>query len=103
MKRLAMVAICAVVLAGAVSARRLPDYRDRDQGDREGAERQTVQGWQGHCDIDHETIVTRDKKKVNRAELKMGGNVVVDTRGDSLEELLVIEVRLVAATPTKKF
>jgi hypothetical protein len=41
------------------------------------------------------TIVTRDKKKVPRAELKAGVHVVVDAQGDSLDELEVTEVRLV--------
>ena len=45
--------------------------------------------------VDKETIVTRDKNKVDRAELKVGANVVVDARGDSLKDLLVLEVRLV--------
>lgn len=44
---------------------------------------------------DSATLVTRDKKKVERAELKTGLHVVVDARGDSLEDLVVLEVRLV--------
>jgi hypothetical protein len=36
--------------------------------------------------MDNETIVSRDKKNVNRAELKAGLNVVVDARGDSLKD-----------------
>jgi hypothetical protein len=48
-----------------------------------------------------ETIVTRDTRKVNAAELKIGANVVVDALGDSLEELLVVEVKLVPA-PAKR-
>lgn len=47
------------------------------------------------------TIVTRDKKKVARADVKVGANVVVDARGDSLDDLLVVEVRLVPP-PSKK-
>jgi hypothetical protein len=44
---------------------------------------------------DAATLVTRDKKKVERAELRAGLNVVVDARGDSLEDLVILEVRLV--------
>lgn len=44
---------------------------------------------------DSATVVTRDKKKVERAEPKTGLNVVVDARGDSLKDLVVLEVRLV--------
>lgn len=50
------------------------------------------------------TVVTRDKKKVDRAELKVGAHVVADARGDSLKDLWIREVRLVpppATTPSK--
>lgn len=46
------------------------------------------------------TVVTRDKKKVDRAALKVGLNVVVDARGDSLADLVVTEVQVVPP-PTK--
>lgn len=46
------------------------------------------------------TAVTRDKKKVDRAALKIGLNVVVDARGDSLADLVVTEVQIVPP-PTK--
>ena len=46
------------------------------------------------------TVVTRDKKKVERAALKVGLNVVVDARGDSLADLVVTEVQVVPP-PTK--
>lgn len=49
---------------------------------------------------DHDTIVTRDKKKVSNAELKVGTSIVVDARGDSLQDLLVVEVAIVA-TPAR--
>ena len=52
-------------------------------------------------DIDGATIVTRDKKKVARTELQVGANVVVDARGDSIDELLVLEIKLMPA-PTRK-
>jgi hypothetical protein len=41
--------------------------------------------------------VTRDKKPVDRSELKAGANVVVDARGDSLKDLVAVAVRLVPA------
>lgn len=50
---------------------------------------------------DEATLVTRDKKKVSATELKVGLNVVVDARGDSLTDLVVLEVRLVPP-PAKK-
>jgi hypothetical protein len=46
-------------------------------------------------EIDAETLVTRDKKKVARGELKIGAHVVALACGDSLKDLLAMEVRLV--------
>ena len=47
--------------------------------------------------------VTRDKKPVPRTEIKAGANVVVDAHGDGLDDLEVVELRLVPAPakPTK--
>jgi hypothetical protein len=42
-------------------------------------------------------VVTRDKKPVERTELKTGAHVVVNARGDSLEDLVAVDVRLVPA------
>src|SRR5215216_3269643 len=63
--------------------------------------KQTKDGKTISMKTDKETIVTRDKKKVSNAELKVGTNVVVDARGDSLQDLLVLEVKIVPA-PTAK-
>ena len=49
---------------------------------------------------DEDTVVTRDKKKVSLRELKVGLSVVVDANGDSLEDLVVLEIRIVP--PVKK-
>lgn len=47
--------------------------------------------------MNEETIVTRDATTVGASELKTGLSVVVDAHGDSLEELLVLDVRIVPA------
>ena len=57
--------------------------------------KQTKDGKTIAMKTDSATLVTRDKKKVERAELKTCLHVVVDARGDSLEDLVVLEVRLV--------
>jgi hypothetical protein len=62
---------------------------------------QTKDGKTITMDMTEKTVVTRDKKNVGRAELKTGLNVVVDALGDSLDELDVVEVRIVPP-PTKK-
>jgi hypothetical protein len=52
-------------------------------------------------DILAESIVTRDGKKVGLAELKAGLSVVVDARGDSIEELEIVEVKIVPPARSK--
>lgn len=57
--------------------------------------RQTKTGKIFAMDLTSDTIITRDKKKVDRSELKVGVNVVVDATGDAIDDLLVTEIRLV--------
>jgi hypothetical protein len=45
--------------------------------------------------LDKQTEVTRDKKKVDVSELKVGQSVVVDAYGDNERDLLALEVRIV--------
>jgi len=47
--------------------------------------------------LDAATLVSRDKKKVALSELKAGTSVVVDARGDSEQDLVALEVRIVEA------
>lgn len=49
--------------------------------------------------VDGETLVYRDNKKVGAAELAAGRHVVVDALGDSMADLLAIEVRIINALP----
>jgi RNase P/RNase MRP subunit p29 len=50
---------------------------------------------------DEATLVTRDEKKVSAKELKAGLSVVVDASGDSLEDLVVLEIRIVPPATQK--
>ena len=45
--------------------------------------------------LDKQTAISRDGKKVEAAELKVGLTVVVDAYGDSEEDLLALEIRIV--------
>jgi hypothetical protein len=45
--------------------------------------------------LDKQTEVTRDQKRVDVAELKVGQSVVVDAYGDSEADLLALEIRIV--------
>jgi hypothetical protein len=62
--------------------------------------KQTKDGKVVMIDILDTTIVTRETKKVAATELKVGLNVVVDARGDSIDELEAVEVKIVP--PAKK-
>ncbi len=59
--------------------------------------KQTKDGRTIAMKMDSATIATRDKKKVPLTDVKAGQYVVVDARGDSLDDLVVLEVRLVPA------
>jgi len=51
-------------------------------------------------DVDKQTKVTRDKKPVAFTQIKVGGSVVVEAYGDSILDLLALEIRLVPAIPS---
>src|SRR6266508_3670775 len=50
--------------------------------------------------LDKQTEITRDKKKVDVSELKVGRSVVVDAYGDSEDDLLALEIRIVPTIST---
>jgi hypothetical protein len=57
--------------------------------------------------LDSQTYIHRDKEKekVNTTELKAGRSVVVDALGDTIADLLAVEIRIVpaiASSPAKK-
>ena len=106
MTRFAIVALCAVLSVAAAVLSAHDDYRVIGTVTKVTAKtldvKQTKDGKVVSMKMDSGTIVTRDKKTVDRAKLKAGLSVVVDARGDSLEELEVLEVRLVPAPAAKK-
>ena len=53
-------------------------------------------------DIDQNTKVTRNGKAAKLAEVKVGGSVVIEALGDSILDLVVLEIRLVPAIPAAK-
>src|SRR5215216_5506948 len=44
--------------------------------------------------LDKQTKITRDKKKVDTSELKVGRSVVVEAYGDNESDLLALEIRI---------
>jgi hypothetical protein len=63
--------------------------------------KQTKDGQVVSMRIGTKMTVTRDKKPVERTELKVGAHVVVNARGDSLKDLVAVDVRLVPAPAPK--
>jgi hypothetical protein len=104
-RRHMILGVLAVLVVGTAPAAAHDDYRIIGTIAKVTAKtldvRQTKDGKTISMRTDEATIVTRDKKKVGAAELKTGASVVVDARGDSLADLVVLEVRLVPS-PTKK-
>ena len=45
--------------------------------------------------LDKQTVVSRDKKKVDVAELRVGQSLVVDAYGDTEDDSLAVEIRIV--------
>jgi uncharacterized cupredoxin-like copper-binding protein len=108
MKGLLLAAICCgVLIAGSARPSAHDEFRIIGAVTKVTATsldvKQTKDGQVVSMKMDKETTVTRDGRKVERVEIKTGGSVVVDALGDSLKDLLVLEVRLVPIPkPAKK-
>ena len=55
----------------------------------------TKEGRTVKMSIDSNTRVTRDKKKVPIDELKVGLSVVCNARGDTIDDLMVLDIQIV--------
>lgn len=53
-------------------------------------------------DHDKNTKVTRDGKTAKISDIKVGSSVVIDALGDSILDLVALEIRLVPAIPSTK-
>ena len=98
-RRWMMSLLLAGIAIGAAPARAHDDYRIigtiTKLGNRTIAVKQTKDGRIVSMDLQDGTYVTRDKKKVAVAELKVGMSVVVDARGGTIDDLLIDEIRIV--------
>lgn len=104
-RRLMIAALAAVCISSARPAGAHEDYRIIGTIAAVTATtldvKQTKDGKTIGMDMDDATVVTRDGKPVSVRDLKPGLRVVADARGDSLEELLIVAVRIVPAAPKK--
>ena len=98
-RRLMVVAVLAMLALGATTVTAHDDYRIIGTVEKVTAKtldvKQTKDGKIISMQMNGETIVTRDKKKVPTTDMKVGGSVVVDAYGDNEFDLLALEIRLV--------
>jgi len=97
-----MLVIAATVALGAAQAFAHDEYRIIGTiVSRQNArlELKSREGKMVSVKLDGETLVYRDNKKIDVAELKAGRHVVVDALGDTVADLLALEVRIIAALP----
>ncbi len=99
MNRRAILTVAASLCLSAIGLRAHDDYRIIGTVTRVSAPtievKQTKDARTIVMKMDSATIATRDKKKVPLTDIKVGQYVVVDAQGDSLDDLVVLEVRLV--------
>jgi hypothetical protein len=104
-RRFVIMAMLAVLPVGGATAIAHEDFRIIGTIEKVTAKtldvKQTKDGQIVSMRIGTKMTVTRDKKPVERTELKAGEHVVVDARGDSIKDLVAVAVRLVPA-PTAK-
>jgi hypothetical protein len=101
-RRLMMFTILALLLAGAAFAH--GDFRIIGTVAGKTATtldvKQTKDGKVISMAMDKSVVVTREGKPVPASELKTGSNVVVQAVGDSLDELEIVEIKILP--PAKK-
>jgi len=101
-RRIMMLAMAAMVALGAAQAFAHDEYRIIGtivSRQNTKLELKSREGKMWAVKLDGETLVYRDNKKVDTAELKAGRYVVVDALGDTITDLLAVEVRIIAALP----
>jgi hypothetical protein len=99
--RLGIAIVIAMLLAGA-SARAHDEFRIIGTITAAQPTQVQVKSREGKMlaiKVNDETLVFRDNKKVGKAELKAGRFVVVDALGDTIEDSLALEVRIVPSLP----
>jgi hypothetical protein len=95
MKRLLVV---AALLIGASNAFSHEDYRVIGTVTKHQDSRIEVESRNGNTTsirLDKQTAITRDTEKMDVTELRIGLTVVVDAYGDSADDALALEIRIV--------
>lgn len=98
MRMVLRLAVAAALLAGGSAVSAHEDFRVIGTVTRFQDAKLDVKSRNGKTTsirLDRQTAITRDKKKVPPAELKAGLSVVVDAYGDTEDDLLALEIRIV--------
>jgi hypothetical protein len=99
LKKLTIAAVCVVVLVRVAALTAHWPYRIIGTIAKVTEQSLEVQETDGGAIVSMEmndhTVVTRDKKKLDRTDLKPGLYVVVDANGDSIRKLTIDEVKVV--------
>jgi hypothetical protein len=101
-----VLAVCCVMLLGVASLAAHDRYRIVGTVTKLTADEITVKQVKDNAlvemDLDQNTKVTRDGKAAKMSEVKVGGSVVIEALGDSILDLLVLEIRVVPSIPSSK-
>jgi hypothetical protein len=104
--RLTALAVCCVMLLGVASLDAHDRYRIVGTVTKLTADEITVKQVKDNAlvemDLDQNTKVTRDGKAAKMAEVKVGASVVIEALGDSILDLVVLEIRVVPSIPSTK-
>ncbi len=98
MKSLMTIVVAAAVVLGAAEAFAHENFRVIGTLTKYQDSRVDVKNREGRTisiKLDKQTEVTQDKKRVAATELKVGRSVVVDAYGDTEDDLLALEIRIV--------
>jgi len=98
MKPLMTVVMLALLVAGASVARAHDNFRvigTVTKYQNSVLDVKSREGKTTSVKLDKQTAVTRDKKKIDAKELKVGQSVVVDAYGDTEDDLLALDIRVV--------
>lgn len=98
MRRMIIIATLAMLVLGSGSAFAHDEFRIIGTVAKYQDSRLQVKNREGKTRsvrLDRQTLITRDKKKVEPKELTAGLSVVVDAYGDTEDDSLALEIRIV--------
>jgi hypothetical protein len=98
MRWMMMCALITILVAGSTPIRAHDDFRIIGTLMKHEASKIEVKNKEGKTisiRLDKQTAISRDKKKVAPSELRVGQSLVVDAYGDTEDDSLALEIRIV--------